>query len=184
MVIPTTVPHAGPESSRGTAPLCIDGRKAPCRTTATFPRTTGLCSSATRCSADRSIAGFIAAPSGNTVGCVPPERDQELACKRHDHNLAKAPSCLADAFAEPDYLRRAWLVALPEPSQLHHHRSEPSIAGFPYALWRSSPPLLYGVAVSPAYAPSALPLANRRTKASRTSTVALCTPIPRKPASC
>jgi hypothetical protein len=53
MVIPTTVPHAGPESSRGTAPLCIDGRKAPCRTTTTFPRTTGLCSSATRCSADR-----------------------------------------------------------------------------------------------------------------------------------
>ena len=120
----------------------------------------------------------------DTVGYVPPERDQELACERHDHNLAKAPSCLADAFAKPDYLRRTWLVALPEPSQLHHHRSEPSIAGFPYALWRSSPPLLYGVAVSPAYAPSALPLANRRTKASRTSTVALCTPIPRKPASC
>ena len=42
MVIPTTVPHSGRESFQGTAPLCVDGAKAPRRTTATFPRITGL----------------------------------------------------------------------------------------------------------------------------------------------
>ena len=52
----------------------------------------------------------------DTVGYVPPERDQELTCERHDHDLAKPPSCLADAFAEPDYLRRAWLVARAKPA--------------------------------------------------------------------
>jgi K+ potassium transporter len=44
--------------------------------------------------------------------------------------------------------------------------------------------LLYGVEVRPAYEPSALPLGKCRTKASRTSTVALCTPVPRRLASC
>src|SRR3974377_201998 len=42
MVIPTTVPHSGRESFEGTAPLCEDGAEAPRRTTATFPRITGL----------------------------------------------------------------------------------------------------------------------------------------------
>src|ERR1700761_8550229 len=42
MVIPTTVPHSGRESFQGTAPLCVDGAEAPRRTTATFPRITGL----------------------------------------------------------------------------------------------------------------------------------------------
>ena len=50
MVIPTTVPHSGRESFEGTAPLCEDGAEAPRRTTATFPRITGL---QCRCSAAR-----------------------------------------------------------------------------------------------------------------------------------
>ena len=41
-LIPTTVPHSGRESSKRTAPLYIDGAAAPCRITATFPRTAGL----------------------------------------------------------------------------------------------------------------------------------------------
>jgi hypothetical protein len=51
-LIPTTVPHSGRESSKRTAPLCVDGAVAPRRTTATFPRITGCSSLAAQADGD------------------------------------------------------------------------------------------------------------------------------------
>ena len=66
-LIPTTVPHPGRESSKRTAPLCVNGAVAPCRTTATFPWIGGLLRVR---SADRTAGPIrqqaLVAPSGTT----------------------------------------------------------------------------------------------------------------------
>src|SRR5262249_15262057 len=62
---PTTVPRAGRESSKGTAPLCVDDAEAPCRTTATFPRSPGHNALAVLPDLDGCYAvDFMSAPSG------------------------------------------------------------------------------------------------------------------------
>src|SRR5262249_26239727 len=88
------------------------------------------------------------------------------------------------ALPELCYKRGAGLVALPDPGQFHHYRSEPPIASLPDPLLTFYPATTIRVAVRSAYDPSAFPFANRRMKASRTNKVALCTPIPRKLQSC
>jgi hypothetical protein len=66
-LIPTTVPHSGRESSKRTAPLCVDGAAAPRRTTATFPRITGCLALAAQAGLETDqVAGFKTAPSGTT----------------------------------------------------------------------------------------------------------------------
>ncbi len=47
----------------------------------------------------------------------------------NSHHLAHTCPCAADAFAKPSDLGRAGLVALPEPGQLDHHRSQASVPG-------------------------------------------------------
>src|SRR4051794_7969103 len=60
----------------------------------------------------------------------PPQGDQEPACHRHHHHFAHAASPTANALAKPADLSRAGLIALPEPSQLDHYRSQAPIASF------------------------------------------------------
>ena len=65
--IPTAVPPAGLESSKGTSPLCVDGIMVPCRTTMTFPRSPARFAVAEQPDlAERQAAGFMIAPSGTT----------------------------------------------------------------------------------------------------------------------
>ena len=56
--------------------------------------------------------------------------DQEPARHRHHHYFAHAAPCAANALAKPADLSRAGLITLPEPSQLDHHGSQPSVASF------------------------------------------------------
>lgn len=67
MIIPTTVPHSGLESFKGTVPLCEDGTDVPRWTTATFPRSPGCNAVAMLRDLVKSHAvGFIVTPSGTT----------------------------------------------------------------------------------------------------------------------
>src|SRR6516165_574373 len=103
MVIPTTVPHSGRESFEGTAPLCEDGAEAPRRTTATFPRNTGLQCRWSAARFRRRLDGGLRDRTlrHHTVDDEPPYGNQEFTCERHHHDLANAAASRADALTEP-----------------------------------------------------------------------------------
>src|SRR6185437_14881358 len=59
---------------------------------------------------------------------VAPQRDQQLACHCHDHDLADAALGTAGAFVEPAAERAVRLEAQPAPGQLHHDPAHPCTA--------------------------------------------------------
>jgi hypothetical protein len=80
----------------------------------------------------------------------PPQGDQQLTRQCHHHYLPHATACAADAFTKPSDLGRVRLVSLAEPSQLTIMVRRRALPALPIPCSRSTPPLLYGVAVSPA----------------------------------
>ena len=59
-----------------------------------------------------------------------PQRDEQLAGKRHDHWFTQATAVALHAVVEPACQRGVGLIAQPEPCQLDHGRSKADIAGF------------------------------------------------------
>src|SRR5258707_7839917 len=59
----------------------------------------------------------------------PPERDQQLACQRDDHRLARAYTAIGSAGLVP--LRQCALFLKPQepPGELDHAAADPSVAG-------------------------------------------------------
>src|SRR5688500_4783184 len=70
----------------------------------------------------------------DALGHVAPERNQELAGKRHDRDPADPPTPLPDACAEPDTQGGVRLMAEPEPGELDHGMAQAAVAGFRDAL--------------------------------------------------
>src|SRR6476646_8865745 len=74
----------------------------------------------------------------------PPERDQQLACQRDDHRLARAYTAIGSAGLVP--LRQCALFLKPQepPGELDHAAADPGVAGLWQGLvpvaWRRSRP--------------------------------------------
>src|SRR5829696_4369684 len=64
----------------------------------------------------------------DALGRIAPERDQELAGKRHDRDPADPPTPLPDARTEPDAQGRGWLMAEPEPGELDQGVAQAAVA--------------------------------------------------------
>ena len=67
----------------------------------------------------------------------PPERDQQLACQRDDHRLARAYTAIGSAGLVP--LRQCALFLKPQepPGELDHAAADPGVAGSGKALFPS-----------------------------------------------
>src|SRR3546814_4725070 len=59
---------------------------------------------------------------------IAPQRDQQLAGERHDHDLADASFGTAGALGEPAAQRALRLEAQPAPGQLHQAAPRPGVA--------------------------------------------------------
>src|SRR5215210_5385719 len=64
----------------------------------------------------------------DALGRIAPERDQELAGKRHDRDPADPSTPLPDAGAEPAAQGRVRLMAEPEPGELDHGMAQAGVA--------------------------------------------------------
>jgi hypothetical protein len=133
MIIPTTVPHSGLESSKGTAPLCEDGSDVPRRTTATFPRSPGCNAVSVLPDLDNLCCNRLhgRALRYYAINGEPPQSDQQFASEGDYHHLTDPATGRTRSFTEPDDLGAARLVTLPEPCEFDHHRSEPAVPCLP-----------------------------------------------------
>ena len=92
------------------------------------------CLSSEVCWVLRGIARLLSGCAGARTGRqfagleVAPQRDQQLAGERHDHDLADASFGAAGARGEPEAERALRLEAQPAPSQLHQDAAYPRIA--------------------------------------------------------
>jgi hypothetical protein len=135
----------------------------------------------------RRSSGSKARTGGHFAGLdIAPQRHQQLAGERHDHDLANAPLAARGALDEPAAERAVRLEAQPAPEPAPAKAGANCISsrrtrGLPFLLMpcsRSEPPLLNGVPVRPTKLAIALRSRNVRQNTSRVSTVAVPNPNP------
>src|SRR5258706_4391444 len=114
----------------------------------------------------------------------PPERDQQLACQRGDHRLARAYTAVGSAGLVP--LRQCALFLKPQepPGELDHAAADPGVAGSGKALFPSLGAALVRRARQAGVARHALRSRIGRESTSWTSISAVSTPTPTTRARC
>ena len=170
----TTIPFAAGSTLEGMGPFSDDGVSQPVRGPVTHPPGFPLL----RPGELDKASGDDGAGRHEARRRITPERHEQLAGERNDHDPPKPAVGAARPFDEPLAQSTLRLMMKPAPRDLQHVRSEDGGAGFAMPWSRMTAPLAHGIGARPLHAASSRRLLNLRQKASRTSTEESLGPTP------